>query len=152
MFESEKESGQLAAMHHPFTRPMAEDLEVLKKEPEKARAIAYDVVLNGNEIGGGSIRIHEQELQEQVFDVLGITEDDAEMRFGHMLEAFSYGAPPHGGIAWGLDRLIMLFAGEPNIREVIAFPKDQKAKDLTLGAPSEVPKKELKEANIQILN
>ena len=146
------DQGKIDAVHHPFTRPMDEDLELLKKEPEKARAIAYDLVLNGTEIGGGSIRIHEQDLQQQIFDILKITPKDAEMRFGHMLEAFSYGAPPHGGIAWGLDRLIMLFAEEPNIREVIAFPKDQKAKDLTLGAPSDVPEKDIKEANIQTIN
>lgn len=152
MFKYEKETGQIGAMHHPFTRPMDEDREVLDNEPVNARAIAYDIILNGNEIGGGSIRIHEQKLQQQIFDILRISPEDAEMRFGHMLEAFSYGAPPHGGIAWGLDRLVMLFAGEPNIREVIAFPKDQKAKDLTLGAPSEVLEKELNEANIKIVN
>ena len=152
MFEFEKETGALAAMHHPFTRPMDENREILESEPVNARAIAYDIILNGNEIGGGSIRIHEKKLQQQIFDILKITPKDAEMRFGHMLEAFSYGAPPHGGIAWGLDRLIMLFADEPNIREVIAFPKDQKAKDLTLGAPSKMPEKDVKEANIQILH
>jgi len=152
MFEKDTETGGLAAMHHPFTRPMDEDMELLKTEPEKARAVAYDVILNGNEIGGGSIRIHEQELQSGIFDLLKITKEDAELRFGHMLRAFSYGAPPHGGIAWGLDRLVMLFAGEPNIREVIAFPKDQKGKDLTLGAPSIMPEKDLNEANIKPIN
>lgn len=152
MFEFEKETGALNAMHHPFTRPMDEDRDMLESEPEKTRAIAYDVVLNGSEVGGGSIRIHEKELQQQIFNILKITPEDAEMRFGHMLEAFSYGAPPHGGIAWGLDRLVMLFAGEPNIREVIAFPKDQKAKDLTLGAPSEMPAKDIAEANVKIIN
>ncbi|MBN2096055.1 aspartate--tRNA ligase [Candidatus Peregrinibacteria bacterium] len=152
LFEFEKETGQLAAMHHPFTRPMDEDRELLERDPVKARAIAYDIILNGNEIGGGSIRIHEHKLQQQIFEILKISPQDAEARFGHILEAFRYGAPPHGGIAWGLDRLIMLFADEPNIREVIAFPKDQKAKDLTLGAPSEMPEKDIKEANIQILH
>ena len=152
MFEVNKESGAIAAMHHPFTRPMAEDIELLDTEPEKARSIGYDIVLNGNEIGGGSIRIHEHSLQQKIFKLLGITPEDAEIRFGHMLEAFSYGAPPHGGIAWGLDRLVMLFAGEPNIREVIAFPKDQKAKDLTLGAPSVMPDKDVLEANVKIIN
>ncbi len=150
MFEKDKETGDLAAMHHPFTRPMDEDRALLDTEPEKARAIAYDIVLNGSEIGGGSIRIHESDLQKKIFTLLSISDADAERRFGHMLEAFSYGAPPHGGFAWGLDRLVMIFCGEQNIREVIAFPKDQKAKDLTLGAPSEVTEKELREANILI--
>jgi aspartyl-tRNA synthetase len=150
MFEKDKETGDLAAMHHPFTRPMDEDQKLLDSTPEKARAIAYDIVLNGYEIGGGSIRIHESDLQKKIFSLLNISDVDAERRFGHMLEAFSYGAPPHGGFAWGLDRLAMIFCGEQNIREVIAFPKDQKAKDLTLGAPSEVTEKELKEANILI--
>lgn len=150
MFEKDKETGGLSAMHHPFTRPSDADKEL--NEPEKAVAIAYDVVLNGNEIGGGSIRIHEHTLQQKIFEILNITPEDAEIRFGHMLEAFSYGAPPHGGIAWGLDRLVMLFAGEPNIREVIAFPKDQKAKDLTLGAPSVMPEKDIREANVKVIN
>lgn len=152
MFEYEAESGAMAAMHHPFTRPMDEDRDILETEPANARAIAYDVVLNGNEIGGGSIRIHEHSLQQQIFDILKITPEDAEMRFGHMLDAFKYGAPPHGGIAWGLDRLVMIFADEPNIREVIAFPKDQKAKDLTLGAPSEMPEETIAEANVKTIN
>ena len=152
MFEKDSETGEIAAVHHPFTRPMDEDHHLLDSEPEKARSVAYDIVLNGSEIGGGSIRIHEQELQKKIFDILKITPKDAEMRFGHMLEAFSYGAPPHGGIAWGLDRLVMLFAGEPNIREVMAFPKDQKAKDLTLGAPSVMPEKDVAEANVKIIN
>jgi len=152
MFEKDNETGGIAAMHHPFTRPMNEDQALLDSEPEKARSVAYDVVLNGSELGGGSLRIHEYALQQKIFDVLKITPEDAEMRFGHMLEAFSYGAPPHGGIAWGLDRLVMIFAGEPNIREVIAFPKDQKAKDLTLGAPSEMPEKDVAEANVKIIN
>ncbi|MBN2087681.1 aspartate--tRNA ligase [Candidatus Peregrinibacteria bacterium] len=152
MFEKDKATGAINAVHHPFTRPMDEDHHLLDTEPEKARSIAYDVVLNGSEIGGGSIRIHEQPLQQKIFDILKITPEDAEIRFGHMLEAFSYGAPPHGGIAWGLDRLVMIFANEPNIREVIAFPKDQKAKDLTLGAPSVMPEKDIREANIKIIN
>ncbi|MFC1747750.1 aspartate--tRNA ligase [Pseudomonadota bacterium] len=146
------DDGSLGAMHHPFTRPMDEDQQYLESDPAKVRSIAYDVILNGNEIGGGSIRIHEQKLQEKIFEILKITPEDAEIRFGHMLEAFSYGAPPHGGIAWGLDRLVMLFAEEPNIREVIAFPKDQKAKDLTLGAPSVMPEKDVREANVKIIN
>ncbi|MFA7682130.1 MAG: aspartate--tRNA ligase [Candidatus Peribacteraceae bacterium] len=151
MFERDKETGALAAMHHPFTRPKAEDVEKLQSDPLGARAEAYDIVLNGNEIAGGSIRIHEQSLQKQVFDILGISDEDAERRFGHMLEAFQYGAPPHGGIAWGLDRVVMLFANEPNIREVIAYPKDQKAKDLMLGAPSAMPTKQIEELGIKVV-
>lgn len=150
MFEKDSETGNLQAMHHPFTRPMDEDIHLLETHPEQARAVAHDIVLNGIEIGGGSMRIHERDLQSKVFSLMNISLADAERRFGHMLEAFSYGAPPHGGIAWGLDRLVMLFANEPNIREVIAFPKNQTAQDLMLGAPSPVTEKELKEANIKV--
>lgn len=150
MFEIEKETKQIAAMHHPFTRPKDEDRSMLKTDPLRVKAEAYDIVLNGYEIGGGSIRIHESDLQKEIFDILKISDEDAERRFGHMLGAFEYGAPPHGGIAWGLDRIAMIFAGEPNIREVIAFPKDQKGKDLLLGAPSMVPEAQLKELGIRI--
>lgn len=148
MFEFDETEKRWNAVHHPFTRPR--DIEVFEKNPEKAFAVAYDLVLNGVEIAGGSIRIHEEKIQKKVFDVLKISDEEAEHRFGHMLEAFQYGAPPHGGIAWGLDRLIMLFANEPNIREVIAFPKDQKAKDLMLGAPSEMPKAQLDELHVKV--
>ena len=151
MFERSKESGEIGAVHHPFTRPHPDDEALLQSDPLAARAIAYDLVLNGNEVGGGSMRIHERALQKKVFDILGITDKDADRRFGHMLRAFEYGAPPHGGIAMGLDRVCMLFADEPNIREVIAFPKDQKAKDLMLGAPSEMPLEQLTELGIAIL-
>ncbi|MFA6259498.1 MAG: aspartate--tRNA ligase [Candidatus Peribacteraceae bacterium] len=151
MFEEDKETGGIAAMHHPFTKPRAEDTEKLESDPLSIKAEAYDIVLNGSEIGGGSIRIHEKILQERVFNALHITPEDAERRFGHMLRAFSFGAPPHGGIAWGLDRMVMLFAEEPNIREVIAFPKDQKAKDLMLGAPSSIPEEQLKELGIRTI-
>lgn len=146
------EDGNVQAMHHPFCSPLAEDLELLESDPMKVRANAYDFVLNGNEIAGGSIRIHKPDVQAKVFERLGITGEDAKRRFGHMLEAFTYGAPPHGGIAWGFDRLVMLFCDEPNIREVIAFPKDQKAKDLMLGAPSQMPDAQLNEANVKSIN
>lgn len=150
LFEWSKEEQQIQAVHHPFTRPKAEDLDKLESEPESVRAIAYDVVLNGSEIGGGSIRIHEADLQAKIFDILKISKDEAERRFGHILNAFQYGAPPHGGVAWGLDRLVMLFQDEPNIREVIPFPKDQKAKDVMLGAPSVMPPEQVAEAHIRI--
>ncbi|MBT7484389.1 aspartate--tRNA ligase, partial [Candidatus Peregrinibacteria bacterium] len=139
LFEFNEEEGRYTAAHHPFTCPKAEDVELLESAPEKVKALAYDLSLNGSEIAGGSIRIHDSELQTKVFKALGISREDAEKRFGHLLGAFKYGAPPHGGIAWGLDRIIMLIQNEPNIREVIAFPKDQKAKDLMVGAPSELP-------------
>ncbi len=151
MFEKSKETGAVGAVHHPFTRPHPEDEKLLDSDPFATRAVAYDLVLDGNEVGGGSMRIHEQKLQSQIFDILGITKDDAQRRFGHMLRAFEYGAPPHGGIAMGLDRVCMLFADEPNIREVIAFPKDQKAKDIMLGAPSEMPTEQLEELGIKII-
>ncbi len=149
MFEYDETEDRLNAVHHPFTAPM--NLKELEQTPEKALARAYDVVLNGVEVGGGSIRIHEEKMQKKVFDILKITDEEAERRFGHMLEAFKFGAPPHGGIAWGLDRLVMIFANEPNIREVIAFPKDQKAKDLMLGAPSPMPDDQIEELHIKVV-
>lgn len=148
MFAEDEETGKLDAVHHPFTAPV--NVEDLKNTPEKALAKAYDIALNGNEIAGGSIRIHQSEVQKTAFDKMKISDEEAERKFGHMLEAFSYGAPPHGGIAWGIDRLVMILANEPNIREVIAFPKDQKAKDLMLGAPSVMPKEQLDELRIKI--
>jgi aspartyl-tRNA synthetase len=150
MFE-EGDDGSIGASHHPFTRPLKEDEKILETDPLKARAIAYDVVLNGVELGGGSLRIHERDLQAKIFDILKITPEDAEARFGHMLRAFEYGAPPHGGLALGFDRIIMLFAEEPNIREVIPFPKNQTAQDLMLGAPSQMPDEQVEELGIQIV-
>ena len=139
-----------SAMHHPFTRPKKEDLPLLEAgEYAKVRAEAYDVVLNGVEIGGGSIRIHEQDLQAKMFQVLGITPEEQTKLFGHLLKAFTFGAPPHGGIALGVDRLVMLITGTSNIREVIAFPKNSRGFDLMMDAPSEVPEKQLRELHIQ---
>lgn len=149
MFEKDDETGALGAVHHPFTAPR--DVEVFVNDPLSAISKGYDLVLDGNEIGGGSIRIHDSEVQSKVFEALKIAPEDAEKRFGHMLRAFKFGAPPHGGIAWGIDRLIMIFANEPNIREVIAFPKDQKAKDLMLSAPSEMPEEQIAELHIKVM-
>ncbi len=145
-----EEEQKLNAEHHPFTAPFDEDVILLDTKPESVRAKAYDLVLNGSEIAGGSIRIHNRDLQSKIFDILQISKDDAERRFGHLLKAFEYGAPPHGGIAWGLDRVIMIFRNEPNIREVIAFPKDQKARDLLLNSPSQLPDQQIAEAHIAI--
>ena len=148
MFERDKETGELNAMHHPFTLP--QNPEQILVNPENVIAYAYDIILNGNEVGGGSIRIHDRKIQKLIFDTLGLSEEDTQRRFGHILEAFSYGVPPHGGIAWGLDRLVMLFAGEANIREVMPFPKDQKARDLMLNAPSHMPDAQLSELHIAL--
>lgn len=150
LFEWSKEEQRLNSAHHPFTSPKMEDIAMLDTDTEKVRAVAYDLALNGSEVAGGSIRIHDAALQSKIFDVLKISKEDAMRRFGHLLRAFEYGAPPHGGIAWGLDRLIMLFQDEPNIREVIAFPKDQKAKDLMLDAPSALPEEQVAETHVRI--
>ncbi len=149
LFEFSEEEGRLVSSHHPFTSPKASDIDLLETDPAKVIAKAYDVAMNGSEIGGGSIRIHSPEVQKKIFKALGVSDEDVETRFGHMLDAFSYGAPPHGGIAWGLDRILMLLRDEPNIREVIAFPKDSKAKDLMTGAPSGLPEATLTEMNIK---
>jgi aspartyl-tRNA synthetase len=136
--------------HHLFTSPMPEDRHLLESDPGKARGQQYDLVLNNYEVGGGSIRIHERALQEQVFKLIGLDPEVARERFGHMLEAFEYGTPPHGGIAPGIDRVCMILAGEPNIREVIAFPKSQTARDLMAGAPSPAEPQQLKELHIKL--
>lgn len=150
MFEWNPEEQRWDAVHHPFTSPRDEDLPLLDSDPGKVRAKAYDLVLNGYEVGGGSIRIHRREVQQKVFDLLGISREAAMAQFGHMLEAFEYGAPPHGGIAPGVDRIVMILADESTIREVMAFPKTQQAVDLMTSAPSPVDERQLKELHIQL--
>ncbi|HMQ32065.1 MAG TPA: aspartate--tRNA ligase [Chloroflexaceae bacterium] len=138
------------AVHHPFTAPQDADLPLMDSDPGKVRAKAYDLVLNGYEVGGGSIRIHRRDVQQKLFDLLGISRETAQAQFGHMLEAFEYGAPPHGGIAPGIDRIVMLLADETSIREVMAFPKTQQAADLMTAAPSSVDERQLKELHIAL--
>jgi aspartyl-tRNA synthetase len=142
--------GGWTPLHHPFTSPRDASPEALKRAPGSAIARAYDVVLNGYEIGGGSIRIHDPEVQSAMFDLIGIGKEEAELKFGFLLEALDYGAPPHGGIAFGLDRIVMLMAGADNIRDVIAFPKTATASDLLTGAPSPADAKQLKELGIRV--
>ena len=151
MFEKDEE-GNIGATHHPFCSIHEEDKEKFMRGEDilSIRANAYDLVLNGYELSSGSIRIHERELQKRIFDLLHVSEEDQHLRFGHMLEAFTFGAPPHGGFAPGIDRIVMLMCGEPNIREVIAFPKDGHARDLMMNAPSPLPEKALKEAHIKL--
>lgn len=149
-FEYSEEENRLVAMHHPFTAPMDEDVALLETEPQKVRAKAYDIVLNGCELGGGSIRIHDPDLQKRMFRALGFTEERATEQFGHLITAFSYGAPPHGGLAYGLDRLCMLLAGLDSIRDVIAFPKVQNASDLMMSCPDTVDAKQLDDLSIAV--
>ena len=150
LLDKDEETGEWHAVHHPFTRPNPEDVEKLEAgDYANVRAMAYDVVLNGYELGGGSLRIHEKELQAKMFEVLGVGEEEQQLKFGHILDAFRFGAPPHGGLALGLDRIIMLAAGEESIREVIAFPKNNKGQDLMAQSPCEIGFKELREIYVQ---
>ena len=150
MFEEDDETGDLKAMHHPFTCPKLDQVHLLDTDPVSVKAEAYDIVLNGVELGGGSIRIHDKDLQAKMFEVLGLTKEECEEKFGFLIEAFKYGAPPHGGLAYGLDRLVMLLLGEQSIREVIAFPKNQNAQCLVSEAPAPVDKAQLDELGLEV--
>ncbi len=151
LFEYDEETKRFYAMHHPFTSPRIEEVDLLEKDPGKIKAQAYDLVLNGSEIAGGSIRIHNSELQSRMFKALGISEDEAQQKFGFLMNAFKYGAPPHGGIAFGFDRMVMLFAGVDSIRDTIAFPKTASAVSLMDECPSPVSEEQLKELHIKLL-
>jgi aspartyl-tRNA synthetase len=144
-----EQNGTLSSVHHPFTAPHPDDLHFLDSQPERARALAYDVVLNGTELGGGSIRINDPELQRRVLNLLGVDAATAKARFGFLLDALSAGAPPHGGIAFGFDRIAMMLAGGSSLRDVIAFPKTTAARALFEDAPSAVPPEDLRELHLQ---
>lgn len=137
-------------MHHPFTSPKAEDMELLESNPLEVRANAYDMVINGVEIGGGSIRIHHRELQKKIFKLLGFTDEEAQAQFGFLMNAFEYGAPPHGGIALGFDRLCALFGGSESIRDYIAFPKNNAGRDVMIDAPASIDERQLDELELKL--
>ncbi|MEG2638211.1 MAG: amino acid--tRNA ligase-related protein, partial [Clostridiales bacterium] len=150
MFEYDDEEQRYAAKHHPFTSPMDEDLDKLESHPDEVRAKAYDMILNGVELGGGSIRIHRSEVQSKVFGLLGLSKEDAIENFGFLLNALQFGTPPHGGIAFGIDRMVMLMTQRKSIRDVIAFPKTQSAACLTTNAPGAVAPKQLRELGLEL--
>ena len=144
------ETQRYYAKHHPFTSPKPEDIHLLEKEPEKVRANAYDLVINGVEVGGGSIRIYNKDIQNNMFDILGFTREESQKQFGFLLNAFEYGAPPHGGIAFGFDRLCSLFGGSESIRDFIAFPKNNSGRDTMIDSPSEISEIQFKELGISL--
>jgi aspartyl-tRNA synthetase len=150
LLEWDEESKRFHAMHHPFTAPKPEQMSLLATDPGAVNANAYDLVLNGNEIGGGSIRIHDSEIQETMFDLLGFTKEEAQAQFGFLMEAFQYGAPPHGGIALGLDRLVAILGGQETIRDFIAFPKNNSGRDLMINAPAAIDSMQLEELNLAL--
>ncbi len=149
-FERDESTGRLTFMHHPFTMPFDEDLPLLDTDPVRVRAKAYDVVANGEELASGSIRVHRADIQSRLFELLGYTPERIQSNFGHMLRAFQYGAPPHGGIAPGIDRVVSMLADEDSIREVIPFPKNQSAQDLMMGAPTRVPPEQLEDLHVRV--
>lgn len=151
LLEWDEETGRFHAMHHPFTSPKPEDLHLLQTDPGKVRANAYDMVLNGNEIGGGSIRIHDKNTQSRMFDLLGFTKEEAENQFGFLMNAFQYGAPPHGGLAFGLDRLVAILGGQETIRDFIAFPKNNSGRDVMIDAPSAIHQDQLNELQLMLV-
>ena len=150
LLEKDEESGRYHAMHHPFTAPKPADIELLDTDPSAVRANAYDLVLNGNEIGGGSIRIHDRPTQELMFKYLGFSPEEARSQFGFLMEAFEYGAPPHGGIAFGLDRLVAILGGAETIRDFIAFPKNNSGRDVMIDAPATIDQAQLDELHLQL--
>ena len=150
LLEKDETTNSFHAMHHPFTSPKKSDLEMLETKPEKVRANAYDLAINGVEVGGGSIRIHDRNIQEKMFEILGFSKEEAEAQFGFLMSAFEYGAPPHGGIAFGFDRLCALFGGKDNIRDFIAFPKNNSGRDTMIDAPSLLDKQQTEELGIEL--
>ena len=150
LFEFDEDENKYHSIHHPFTSPKDKNINTIEKEPSKVVADAYDLVINGNEIGGGSIRIHNRDLQNQIFSILGFTEKEAKDQFGFLMNAFEYGAPPHGGIAFGLDRLVAVMNGDNSIRDYIAFPKNNSGRDVMIDSPSQIDKNQLDELNIKL--
>jgi aspartyl-tRNA synthetase len=151
LLEHDAKENRYVSLHHPFTAPLDEDIPLLATDPGKVRAKAYDLVLNGSEVGGGSIRIHDSGMQSRIFSLLSLTEEEAKDRFGFFLEALQYGTPPHGGIALGLDRMVMILAGESSIRDVIAFPKTASATDMMSGSPSPVRDEQVRELGLVLV-
>jgi len=150
LLEWDEDSKRFHAMHHPFTSPKKEDIGLFDTDPGKLRANAYDLVINGVEIGGGSIRIHDKELQSKMFDALGFTKEEAEAQFGFLMNAFKYGAPPHGGVAFGFDRWVAIFAGLDSIRDIIAFPKNNAGRDIMINSPSKIANEQLNELSLKL--
>jgi aspartyl-tRNA synthetase len=151
LFEHDDAARRWVSLHHPFTAPMDEDAHLLESDPGKVRAKAYDIVLNGSEVGGGSIRIHDSAMQAKIFQLLSLTDEEAKERFGFFLEALQYGTPPHGGIALGLDRTVMILGGETSIRDVIAFPKTASAADMMSGSPSAVRDEQIRDLGLVVI-